>query len=365
MIRPENSRYYFASQQIFLLALFLHALFLILFLWFSIKVLVLFNIVSLALYFLVLYLNRKGQHGVAFGLAYLEVSAHAVLAIILLSWGSGFFYYLLAIGPMLFFYPRYHLILKIIPACTTAVILAILFVYSLSNQPVYILSPEVITTLYISNMVSTFGLLSYLAHYYSEGADQSEARFRQLSLKFEKLAISDSLTGLLNRRAVTQEIESEISRYHRNGEPFVLVLGDIDNFKSYNDELGHSAGDKIIKQIANLLVNNTRPYDIISRWGGEEFLMMLPGCHLNDAVKIINDLREKIEAHTIDYNNSKINITMTFGVSEFSMGSSLDESIEAADQALYLGKRMGKNRVETATLNDSGKYSVGKNYTDK
>lgn len=358
LIRPEHNRYYFASQQIFLLALFLHVLFLILFSWFDIKELVYFNVASLFLYCLVLYLNRKGLHGIAFGLAYLEVTAHAAFSVVLIGWGTGFFYYLLAIGPMLFFYPRHHLILKTIPAFATAVILAILFIYSLENQAFYLLGAEIITTLYISNMISTFGLLSYLAHYYSEGADQSEARFRQLSSKFEKLAISDSLTGLLNRRAATQEIEAEISRFHRNGGPFVLVIGDIDDFKSYNDKLGHSGGDKVIKHIANLLKNNTRPYDIISRWGGEEFLLMLPACSLNDAVKIINDLRKKIETQPIDYNNQEINITMTFGVSEFSKKSSLEECIEAADQALYHGKHTGKNRVETAIPNASGKYVV-------
>jgi diguanylate cyclase (GGDEF)-like protein len=207
-------------------------------------------------------------------------------------------------------------------------------------------------------MVSIFGLLSYLAHYYAAGADQSETQLRKLSEKFEQQAISDSLTGLFNRRAATQEVNAEIGRFHRKADPFALVLGDIDDFKRYNDKYGHQAGDQVIKHVADLLVNNTRPYDIISRWGGEEFLIMLPGCTLKESVKIINTLRETISTHPLSYKNHTIGITVTFGIAEFGQDTTLNEAIEAADQALYSGKKNGKNRVETATLSRSGEYIV-------
>jgi diguanylate cyclase (GGDEF)-like protein len=358
LIRPENGRFYFASQQIYLVAFLLHVLFLIVFQWLGIKELVFFNISSLVLYAFVLLLNRKGLHELAIGSAYIEVNAHATLAVLLLGWGAGFFYYLLAIGPMLLFYPRYHLILKIAPAALSVLLLMGLFYYSIDHPPYYVLSHPVMTTLYVGNMVSIFGLLSYLAHYYAAGADQSETQLRKLSETFEQQAISDSLTGLFNRRAATQEVNAEIGRFHRNAEPFALVLGDIDDFKRYNDKYGHQAGDQVIKHVADLLVNNTRPYDIISRWGGEEFLIMLPGCTLKESVKIINTLRETISTHPLSYKHHTIEITVTFGIAEFGRASTLNDAIEAADQALYSGKKNGKNRVETASLSRSGEYIV-------
>jgi diguanylate cyclase (GGDEF)-like protein len=309
--------------------------------------------------------NYKGRHQAALWSAYLEVNAHAGLSIVLLGWASGFFYYLFAVGPMLFLSPRQPLGLKITLSIASVMLLAVLLVFSHNNPPVYEVSIEVLTPLYIINMVCTFGLLAHLAHYYAQGADQSEAQLRKLSLKYEKLAISDSLTGLLNRRAATLELESEVNRCYRNHKPFVVVLGDIDDFKDYNDKYGHACGDEVLRQLASVLLKNTRPYDIISRWGGEEFLLIMPDCVLDDAMCSINELREKIATHLIECNSHKLNITMTFGVSEFNESTDMERCLEAADKALYSGKRLGKNRVEASILKDSGNYFLRQNSEKK
>ncbi len=360
-IHRKNHRFYFASQQIFLAAFLLHVIFLFLFFWLDVTELVYFNVLSLIIFAFVLYVNYRGKHKAALWSAYLEVNAHASLSVVLLGWGSGFFYYLLAVGPMLFLAPRQPLGLKLILSIVSAMLLAVLFIFSLKNPPVYKFSFEVLTPLYISNMVCTFGLLAHLAHYYAQGADRSEAQLRQLSLKYEKLAISDSLTGLLNRRAGTQQLESEVNRCYRNDKPFVIALGDIDDFKVYNDKYGHSCGDEVLRQVANVLLKNTRPYDLISRWGGEEFLIILPDCVLDDAQSSMSDLREKIANHTIQYNEHTLNITMTFGLSEFNESTDIERCLEAADKALYCGKRSGKNRVEVSVLKDSGSYFLREN----
>lgn len=350
LIQADNYRYYFASQQIFLAALLLHSLFLILFIWLNVPELIYFNIVSIGIFSVSLDNNRKGKHLIAIWLTYFEVNAHATLAVSLLGWNTGFYYYLLAIGPMLFFYPHLSVLWKTISALVSAFLLALLYILSHAKPLPYELTDTVALNIYIFNMVSTFGLLAYLAYYYSHGADESEAKLKKLSAQFEQLSIRDPLTGLLNRRAMDSQFEAIISRFHRHQQPFTLVIGDIDNFKSCNDRFGHQAGDDIIRHVASIMLENTRTYDVISRWGGEEFLLILPDCRLYDAQLRIDHLRNIIQQQSITYKQHKIAVTLTFGICEFNTDMSIDDCLELADQALYRGKHSGKNRVEITDI---------------
>ena len=345
-ILQGNYRYYLASQQIFIAALVLHVFFLILFSRLKIVELAYFNIFSIAVYLVIIFINRRGLHPFALYLAYLEVNMHALYAVFLLGWDTGFFYYILAIGPMLFFYSRTSVLWKLSLSLISVLLLVSLYIYTLGNQHVYTLDSYISISMYVANLACTFLFLAYMSYYYAQAAGNSESRLRKMSSEYEKLATRDSLTGLLNRRAMHDKLEKEVSMFNRSDRPFVLVVGDIDNFKSLNDKYGHLGGDEIIRSVSEILLQGIREYDIICRWGGEEFLLILHDCQIGVARTRIDNIRQKIETYPIAYHEEIITATMTFGLCEYKESVNINECIEIADKALYYGKQMGKNCIE-------------------
>jgi diguanylate cyclase (GGDEF)-like protein len=156
---------------------------------------------------------------------------------------------------------------------------------------------------------------------------------------------TDPLTGLYNRRTFLKRIENEAMRFKRSQKPFSLLFGDIDFFKKINDTYGHSAGDDVLIKISNLLNTEKREIDQVARWGGEEFLILLPETDLKGAVQLGNKIREKISAQPIVYEGQEIHVTMSFGASKFNGEIPVDKTIDLADQRLYKAKESGRNKV--------------------
>ncbi len=175
-------------------------------------------------------------------------------------------------------------------------------------------------------------------------AEQNE-KLKKAYKKVEELASIDSLTGLSNRRDILKKIRHEANRFDRSKKPFALIMGDIDDFKSVNDTYGHDAGDTVLQAIADFIKNNIRKQDTVGRWGGEEFLILLPDTGLKGAKFIAEKLREGIFSYKIQYSNYDLNVTITFGVSVYKQLRDINECIKEADQALYLGKVRKKNCV--------------------
>jgi len=165
------------------------------------------------------------------------------------------------------------------------------------------------------------------------------------SIELEKIAKTDPLTQLPNRRAVLDQINYETVRFRRNAEPFTIIISDIDDFKSVNDTYGHDAGDKVLITLSNLIKETIRKQDICARWGGEEFLFLLPGTDKKGSKIFTEKIRKKIEKEKIEFKGSMISVTMTFGICSFSKSLTTDECISRADKALYEGKKLGKNRI--------------------
>ncbi|MDA8388303.1 MAG: diguanylate cyclase [Nitrospiraceae bacterium] len=159
------------------------------------------------------------------------------------------------------------------------------------------------------------------------------------------LARTDHLTGLCNRSHMMEKLREEEVRFHRNGRPFSLILSDIDHFKRFNDTYGHECGDLVLKTISGILKNSLREQDTVARWGGEEFLLLLPETDVSAAEGVARRLLEKVASHELDYNGSALCVTMTFGVSAYEKDSGIAGSIRHADEALYDGKEQGRNRV--------------------
>lgn len=167
--------------------------------------------------------------------------------------------------------------------------------------------------------------------------------------KLDRSARTDPLTGLSNRRDMIEKIIYEQNRISRITKPFSLVICDIDDFKTINDTYGHDGGDFILKELAKVLSLVLRKQDTPGRWGGEEFLLLLPETTVEGAVTLSGKIRETIESKSFNFNGIPLSLTLTFGVCAWDGEMELDECLKCADEALYEGKRAGKNRVVTAS----------------
>lgn len=172
----------------------------------------------------------------------------------------------------------------------------------------------------------------------------------ELQKKFEErllnIARMDELTKIYNRRYFNEVMEHEISNVNRYNYPLTIILYDIDKFKNINDMYGHTRGDEILIELATFVQQHIRENDILARWGGEEFAVILPHTDENNAVHVAEKLREGIESHIFCEN---LQITCSFGVAHYMMGETLDDLFRRTDNALYKAKNLGRNRVETYT----------------
>jgi diguanylate cyclase (GGDEF)-like protein len=179
--------------------------------------------------------------------------------------------------------------------------------------------------------------------------DAMNERLRRQNEDLERLSTSDALTGLHNRRYLTQRLSEELVRSYRHKGTFSVLMGDVDEFKKYNDAFGHPAGDEVLKKVASILLSSTRSVDCTARYGGEEFAVLLPGTSGDTAAEVAERIRSRVEGH--EFHGRKI--TISIGIAEFPTdGQTADEVISCADEALYAAKRAGRNQVVRAGKND-------------
>jgi diguanylate cyclase (GGDEF)-like protein len=168
----------------------------------------------------------------------------------------------------------------------------------------------------------------------------------QLYEQVQNLAITDELTGLLNRRALFEKGEHEIARAHRFNHPLAVIMIDIDHFKSVNDRLGHAMGDRVLRQIADSFRQNLRSTDTAARYGGEEFVILLPETHATLACQIAERLRASIEAIAMPVAAETIHVTVSLCLTTLAQATlNFSKLISRADQALYHSKNTGRNRA--------------------
>ncbi|UCD32881.1 MAG: diguanylate cyclase [Desulfobacterales bacterium] len=175
----------------------------------------------------------------------------------------------------------------------------------------------------------------------------------ELQKAYEELeyqAMHDSLTGLPNRTAVLKDFERELSRIQRTKEPLSIIMADLDYFKRINDTFGHQTGDDVLVETAKRMLVCVRPYDTVGRLGGEEFLIVLPGCDTASGINVAKRICASIRDKDMEIDNKKISITISLGVSTTAPNKTLDQDsmISTADKALYRAKREGRNTIRAA-----------------
>lgn len=183
---------------------------------------------------------------------------------------------------------------------------------------------------------------------------RSGRRLVELHHELNHRATRDPLTGIFNRARILDALSHELERSQRNRQPVGLIMLDVDHFKQINDTHGHTVGDDVLIEICQRLGQSLRGFDSLGRFGGEEFLFVLPECDLQEAETVAERIRQTIASRPIATADGDINVSVSCGVSSYpGCGHRINQLLVAADQALYLAKRNGRNRVESAGALDA------------
>ena len=195
-------------------------------------------------------------------------------------------------------------------------------------------------------LLVSLGMVMLFSFVLDRSRRQHAERLHQMAEIFEYAAKHDALTGLYNRREATQRLAGEYSRYQRNNDStFSLILIDIDHFKRINDTFGHDVGDEVIRTVASRLLAGCRQMDMVARWGGEEFLLMLPDASRDDAVATAERIRQHMADTPVEANGRPLEVTCSFGVAEIQPKDAIQTLLKRTDEHLYAAKTSGRNRI--------------------
>ena len=175
----------------------------------------------------------------------------------------------------------------------------------------------------------------------------------RVSAALEDLARTDELTALLNRRGMTERIETELMRSVRDGQEMSVVICDVDFFKKINDQFGHDVGDQVLVQLADQLRYTVRGSDSVARWGGEEFIILLPNTGLEKAYRLIERIRESIAARPYEFGHCSVDVSISCGLASTKFPTEMNGLLKAADLSLYEAKAGGRNCTRPVVLKAS------------
>lgn len=176
-------------------------------------------------------------------------------------------------------------------------------------------------------------------------SDSYHLEFREMKERLERESKTDHLTGLLNRREMYRRLEVERSRAIRHQRPFALIMFDYDEFKAVNDTYGNEAGDRVLVIGSQILQRCLRTEDSCARWGGEEFLILLPECPLQEAAQVAERLRSAFEQFPFEHHSTSFRVTLSLGVTSFERTEKVDACVRRVDANLYQSKHSGRNRI--------------------
>ena len=258
-------------------------------------------------------------------------------------WSAGMQNYFIIILVVCFYAVHGSMGFKI--ALTALVLVArIITIFVYSGMPPEVSIPEVNGKLIqSSNISAVFLSVVILTYIFSHKENEAESKLMQYNTRLLREANTDKLTGLANRRFALDYLE-DLKKTSFLGAVSVC-MADIDFFKKVNDTYGHDAGDAVLKTVAEALKNCGDENTLVSRWGGEEFLVVFTGKNGDEAFAILEDLRGEIEKKTIHAGEQEIHVTMTFGLTEYDFSGDTEAAIKEADEKLYIGKTGGRNRV--------------------
>lgn len=322
-----------------------NAAFLLAFLWLGFKVLAIFSFAGTITYLICFLLIKYKHIRAAILLAVFELFTIVWFQIHYLGWSSGFQFYILCIMPVLFLSEFLTMIMKIIMAFLC--IVYYIFILPIPTKLIPIMPyPYDITNVFgMINILIVFVGLSIIMHYYYSLVLNSETKLKEANTCLELLTETDALTGAYNRRHMMRVIENEIALFKRKQLPFLIAMVDVDNFKLINDTYGHDCGDQVLKEIVRRICEVIRQNDIVARWGGEEFLFLLPETNLSNGLHVMDRIRGIIADSPMNCDQGSFYVTITIGLALYKDKYDLKDIVKIADENLYRGKKSGKNCI--------------------
>jgi diguanylate cyclase (GGDEF)-like protein len=179
-------------------------------------------------------------------------------------------------------------------------------------------------------------------------SDRYQSMMRELNEALKEASTKDALTGIGNRRMLMENLKSETARAQRMERPLTIALADVDRFKEVNDAYGHEAGDRVLTEIAQAIKAHVRDYDLCGRWGGEEFLVIMPEIDAVDAALVVDRMRMAIAGLDLSASGARLSLSASFGIAQLRPGENISDTINRADAALFAAKHNGRNRYEVA-----------------
>lgn len=335
--RPgAHAAFWMMTRRVTVLAASVDIVFFGFFLWAGSPLLAWLNVLSVGLYAAANRLLVRRWNRCALLLIWLEVVGHAVIGTLWIGWDAGFNYYLVMFIPAIMVsidWPR------------SGVPLGLLFVIYLglhlvSNRlgPLAPIDETALALLNIFNVSIFFAMASYTARFYYVLVRRTEGRLREHATR-------DALTQLSNRRHLLELADSERARARRDDMPLSLVIVDIDHFKQINDGLGHDIGDRVLVHVSGLFRACCRDSDSVARWGGEEFLFLLPNTEAEAAMNFAERVRRAVARQPLASEGAPVACSVSLGVTSLTIHETLEEAIARADRALYQSKMTGRDRV--------------------
>ncbi|MCR5419042.1 MAG: GGDEF domain-containing protein [Lachnospiraceae bacterium] len=258
-------------------------------------------------------------------------------------WGIGVQHFLMVLLLLAFFtgYKRFGL--KWVLAAGLCAIRIIMYFRFHAAKSQYTIPASTEEILQVINTVSIFWCLSVISFVFGKSSRETEGKLVDYNNKLRQEALTDNLTGLANRRRAMDYVDQILSE--GTVECFSLCMCDIDFFKKVNDTWGHDCGDAVLRQIATIFKQNMPRPGLACRWGGEEFLLLFPGFNGDEANEQLMNIRDTIKKMVVEYEGNEVQVTMTFGLTEYDFSGNFDENVQEADERLYYGKNHGRDQI--------------------
>ncbi len=366
MVQQLNQKSFYTLQSLYLFGIFLLVIFQPFHYYLGSYVFAFYNNISIALLTTALLINRSGHHFYSVLVASITTYIEISLTILYYGWDCGFHYYVLVIGPAFLVQPNCSRLFRYSGILFTVIYLIVFQQFMQTHTPHFEMSQAAESITSILNLSVTALLITGLFYYYTKASTRNESLLIDVSRELAELADTDQLTMLNNRRAMQRHLKKAVINSIHNNQPFTIAMADIDHLKQVNDQHGHQAGDAVLKTVSSIFNKNLRSNDIIFRWGGDEFLVLMNHSNEQSAYEAMEKIRKLIEETSIDIGDKEKRVTVTIGIEQYDNNLGINHCMEKADDALYAGKNRGKNRVVTAsTLHKKGaQMSASKEITN-
>lgn len=341
----ENNSVHTGYVQAIYLCLAAHVIFSLTFGILHIYPMLFYNLFSVLFYSIIRIALSPRHYRLIVAMVHIEVAFFASLTTIYMGWASGFAFYLIALCSLIYICPYKNIYVPYLFSIGELFVFIGLKIYSNTHMPLFSVSQDTVTNyIYLFNATACFGVIIYAAFIFNLSSVFTKRELMAQNDSLQTMLHHDELTQLYTRNYLLEKFEQA----QANSLSMAVTMIDVDNFKHINDTYGHSCGDYVLFTLSTIMQTVCSTHTDISRWGGEEFVLLIHGMTKEEALEQIQNLRKAIAAYHFHYDNIEFHITATFGISFSEETTDFTALVNLADERMYYGKQHGKNTVIAA-----------------